>query len=230
MPCRPVQSVLLALALVCTALAVAACNIVGPVAYLVEGPAMVPAEFTLEDRATVVFIDDRANIVDRAGAVNPRQVRQQIAERASEDLMVEELVTTTISPRDAMAYALRRDRNEELLPIDAIGRAVGAAQVIYVEMLSFAVSPDGVTPRPSAGVRVRVIDVERRERLFPDPSTDEVARVVRPVFPAMSMGSYQTRATRLAIYEMMADELGSSIAKLFYEHDPRELGRNLEPR
>ena len=144
--------------------------------------------------------------------------------------MVKKLVTTTISPRDAMGVVASRDRHGELMPIDAIGRAVGAEQIIYVQMLAFSGTSDGVTPRPTARCRVRIIDVAQRVRLYPPPESQEVSRLIevntREVDPAM----LRSTASRLKVYQALADETGEAIAKLFYKHEVKELGGSLEPR
>lgn len=208
------------------AIALSGCNILGPLAYFAEGPPSVNAEYTLPDRPTVVFVDDRANVIGS----NAPAIRRAIADKASEDLMVKKLVTTTISPRDAMGVVATSDRHGELMPIDGIGRAVGAEQIIYVQMIAFSGTSDGVTPRPTAICRVRVIDVAERERLYPPPDSQEASRLVqvniREVDPAM----LRSTASRLKVYEALAEETGGQIAKLFYKHEIKELGGSLQPR
>ncbi|MCZ6542142.1 MAG: hypothetical protein O6768_00585, partial [Planctomycetota bacterium] len=84
------------------------CNIVGPVAYLALGPPKVEAQFLLVDRPTLVFVDDRNNAIP----LNASRIRRAIADKASTDLMAKEILTKTISPRDAMALTRQRDRND----------------------------------------------------------------------------------------------------------------------
>jgi hypothetical protein len=220
--CLPALLLVLALG----ASALGGCNIVTPAAYIIHGPPQVDAEYTLADRPTVVFIDDRENLV------NPVSFRRVIADKVSQDLMVKKLVTRTISPQDAMMLASRRDSASDVMPIDAIGRAVGAEQVIYVEMLGFADHMEGGVPRAVALCRVRVIDVEKRERLFPAPSEQsaEPGRVLQIITREFSPDLYRSRGTRQQIVQTLSEETGERIAKLFYRHEPRELGRSLNPR
>lgn len=200
------------------------CNIVGPASYIVMGQGKVDAEYALQDRPTVVFIDDRENLV------NPVMLRRAIAEKASEELMVQEIVTRTISPSDAIQLVSRYDTNEEVMPIDAIGRAVGAEQIIYVEMVSFDESMDGFTPRAAGTCRVRVIDVANRARLFPPPEADVPYRTLQVVTEEVSTELYRSRTSRMQIGELLAAQMGDRIAKLFYHHEARELGRRLTPK
>ena len=46
-------------------LVTAGCNVIVPVAYVIEGPGTIPAEFTLRDTSTAVFVDDRDSAFPR---------------------------------------------------------------------------------------------------------------------------------------------------------------------
>ncbi len=129
-----------------------------------------------------------------------------------------------------MALTRQRDRNERLLPIEAIGEIVGAEQVIYVEMVSFVGSPDGFTPRASAVCRVKVIDVANRTRVFPAPDAEEPWQLVSVTTRAVDLELYRTPAGRRQIEQMLAERLGDRVAKLFYRHVPDELGSRLQQR
>lgn len=196
------------------------CNIVGPVAAVAAGPPKVDAMYTLADVPTVVFIDDRNNLV------SPASLRRSIAERASQELMVNEVVANTISPQDALLIASRSDRASELMGIEDIGRAVGAQQVVYVAITAFKDTPDGYTPRPLASAEVKVIDVVNRQRVFPAGSGTpgwEVKTLGKPIDPTM----YASRASRLQVYEALAQQLGDEVAKVFYKHEYKEVGERL---
>jgi hypothetical protein len=211
----------------CAALlaSVTSCNIVGPAAYFIDGPPTVPAEFVLPDVPTVIFIDDRQNVV------NPVSLRRVIADQCSQDLMVKKQLTTTISSQDAMSLASVNDRNSKVMSLEEIGLAVGAKQVIAVEMIQFTESPDGgATLAPSAACRVKVLDVENRQRIYPLPDTMMPARSLVINLPPVDPALLRTRTGRLQIFEALSHETGSRIAKLFYEHEPRELGGGLAPK
>ncbi|MCI0365810.1 MAG: hypothetical protein L0Y44_00420 [Phycisphaerales bacterium] len=197
------------------------CNVIGPAAYIIDGPPSTEARHELADVPTVVFIDDRSNVV------NPISLRRVIADKASENLMIQEVLTKTISPQDAMVVAAQRERNSQILPIEEIGKFVGAKQVIYVEMAQFQTTADGYTPRPIASCRVRVIDVENRKRVFPPAESPVQAQVVNVAAREFSPELFRTRAGRLKVLEGLAIETGDRIAKLFYKHETKELGKNL---
>lgn len=201
------------------------CNIVAPAAYIVAGTGKVDAQYELPDRKTVVFVDDRANVI----RFNTFATRQAIAESVTMDLMKEKILTDTIRPADAVAYARANDRYENPLAIDELGRELGAEQVIYIEMIGFTMSADGVSPRPASRCRVRVIDVENRERLFPADDS-EPGRVVDTGIREIDPVSLRDRSARLKVAHALAEKTGDAVAKLFYEHEARELGGNLQPR
>jgi hypothetical protein len=105
---------------------------------------------------------------------------------------------------------------------------VGAEQIVYIEMLVFQDS-EGQIPRPVAACRVRVIDVENRERIFPPPDAERPFRILEVRMREVNPDLYRSRATRYQISESLANELGDRIAKLFYRHE-RDLGGRLQPR
>ncbi len=203
----------------------ASCNIVAPATYLAMGQPKQPARYEPEDRPTVVFVDDRNSAIP----VNSSRVRGNIADKITMDLIEEEVISegNMINPRDAMALARTRDREGNLLSMQAIGEASRAEQILYVEMLSFRGSPDNETPRPSAAVRVKIIDVMNLVRLF--PPADGVAKweEVLVVGPPVSPDLYQSNHGRRQIEQMLAGLVGDRVAKLFYRHVPDELGSRL---
>src|SRR5687768_12660615 len=93
-----------------------ACNIIGPAAYILEGPPTIAAQHELADVPTVVFIDDRSNVV------NPVSLRRVIADKVSEELMVRKALTTTISSQDAMTLTRQRERNNVIMPMEEIAK------------------------------------------------------------------------------------------------------------
>jgi len=217
------QAIVAILAQAVVLLLVGGCNIVGPASYIVGGTGDVEAEYVLPDVPTVVFVDDRANVV------NPVSLRRVIADRISQDLMEEKVLTLTISPQDAMAVAKQRERANEIMSIEDIGRAVGAKQVIYVQMMQFRDTPDGSTPRPAGMCQVKVIDVESQQRTYPAKESKDSVRTVqvsgRPVDPE----TYRTRTGRLSVFNDLALMMGQHVGRLFYKHEPRAAGQNINP-
>jgi hypothetical protein len=200
-------------------LCVGGCNIAGPVANVIQGPPKMDAQYILADVPTVVFIDDPRNVV------NPVTLRKVIAETASQQLMMNEVLTTTISPQDAIAITQRSDRSGDKMSVEDIGRSVGAQQVIYVQMQTFAHTPDGFTPRPVASAQVKVIDVAAGQRVFPEEGE---GWPVNASGAAVSPSVFSTRSSSVKVFEALAHVLGAEIAKVFYRHEYQELGTRLK--
>lgn len=214
----------LVMACLVAAAGLSGCNYISAGAYIVSGGAKRDAEYKLQDRPTVVVVDDRRNVV------NPTTLRRRIADRVSQELLDNDLVTKVIDPRDAMGAMSREDRYSEPMPMDEIGRAVGAEVLIYVNMTRFTNSADGRTPQPLASGNVRVIDVTNREKLFPAPDSEQEARAVQVKMPEMDPSAFQTRSSANKVYRELANEFGREVAKRFYRHPVRDLGGNLNPR
>jgi hypothetical protein len=221
---------LAAIALAVTAaLTLTACNILAPAAYFLGGTGKVDAEYELNEYKTVVFVDDRGNVI----ASNAPALRLAIADQLVDELIDNKALPAglILDPRDAQGLVRSRDRHGELLPIDEIGRLVGADQIIYIEMIQFALTPDGVTPTPTAACRMRVIDVANRKRLFPDPEdTQQPFRQVSTKLQAVDPQLFESRASRVGVYKTMAAKLGRDLGKIFYRHEAVDLGERLQPR
>ena len=213
---------------VALAAAPSGCNIVAPAVYLIGGLPKKPADYTLIDVPTVVFVDDRANVI----GTNSRGVRLAIADKVSSELLVHELVTEVISSRDAIGMAIRNDRHQNLMAIDEIARSVGAEQIIFIQMANFGVAQDGAAPAPMASGQLRVIDAVNKKKLFPEP-TDETAIGTWPVnawLREIDPSAMGDTTTRVQVYEALANKFGIESARIFYEYVPDDIGTRLDPK
>ncbi len=199
------------------------CNYLVPASYIIDGPPSIDAQYTLPDRKTVVFVDDRTNLLSRT------QLRAVIGDKVSTVLMKQGLVTDTIATRDAIAIARKDETVDKPIPISEIGQRVGADTIIYVQIEDFALSAPGGIARPSAQATVKVIDVSGRSRLYPAPS-ELKGQPVSTSMREVSEDLYQSTAGRRQIEDILAAEIGAEVAKLFYKHEVTELGKNLGVR
>ncbi|MHC4909436.1 MAG: hypothetical protein ACYTF9_06930 [Planctomycetota bacterium] len=216
----------LSAALLLVAMAIAGCNILGPAFFILHGPPRTPAMYELEDRKTLVFIDDRNSTIP----LNKDSIRRTIGQVTSENLMTKKVLTETVRPEDAIALSRANDRFNETMAIDEIGRQVGADQVIYVNMVGFELTPDGVTPNPGAAAYIKVIDVTNTKRLFPGPSASDLGHPVSTSMGAISAEVVKSRSGQAKAYDALAKYFAVEIAKVFYEHETTELGSRLDPR
>lgn len=216
------RTVVIASILLAVLLASGGCNVASAVAYATTPNPVQEAEYELQDKPTVIFVDDRRN------QVNPVRFRRTIADVLSEDLLEEELVSDVISPRDATAAARQLDRGSRPASVVRVGELVGAEQVIYVEMLNFSLSRDGFSPDPFANCNVRVIDVGGKKRMFPPlEKGDSKSFLLQVSLPAEKSQGLTDSRVRQFLGESLAKETGHRISQLFYDHEIPAVGANL---
>jgi len=179
----------------------------------------VDAVYRIENRSTAVLVDDPS--------VPPRlptpDLSTLIAARLGEALAEADAVSNVISAvRDLAA----REENFHRWPIDRIGDAVGAEQVIYVHVDAFELTEDGVMYRPRASARVKVVDAASGERLFPARGQGDSLAVTTKM-PYQSMEG-ATATTNRIIGSRLAEQLARQIARLFYKHKAPEPGDRVD--
>ena len=198
------------------------CNIIVPVSYVIEGPGTIPAEFTLRETTTAVFIDDRNNDLPRTA------LRAMVGVEITQRLIDNDAVpgSMLVDSRDVMALVRSLETSDRRVSIERIAREAGVEQLIYVEVKGFALTLDGFTPRPTAVASIKVLDVAADTKVFPgggNPGGREVVGQVREVDPS----NYQSFAKRRRVEDDLAFKLGETVAELFYEHERIDLGENL---
>jgi len=213
-----------AIALIAAAALLAApgCNMAVPALYVVQGPPKRPAMYTLPaDRKVVVFVDDRHNVISRL------QLRAALGDDVSNEFRRLKLVNDVVSGRDLIAYVRRVETSAKRVSIEELGDAVKADIVVYVEMESFALSPDGATPKPVASAYVKVVDVKAKERLFPPLGGDPKGHPVASELDSQMPDAFRTSAQRRRMEDMLEKKLADDIAKLFYEYEPKNFGEGV---
>lgn len=184
----------------------AGCNVIGAIAYKASGDPTVPAVFPLPpDKKTLVLVENFHN---------PAALRLESDAVARH--LAEELKMHGAGPviETAATDALRQSRGDayRAMPVDAIGRALGAGQVIYVDLEEFeithALASDMLGGRAEA--RVRVVD-EAGKVLWPTDSAAGYAVAVKVQPQRAAPGSDEFTARR-ELHAKLADR----IAKLFY--------------
>lgn len=226
-PTNP-RTVLAAALLGLASAALASCNIVTPVVYAIEGPGQIDAEYTLPDKKTVVFVDDPSTILPRSA------LRGTLGDAVSFELMQRELLTSTVATRDAIAIARASSGGDagNLASNEAIARALDCTQVIHIQPVIFDLAGrsdiEGI--KPTASARVKVIDLDARNRTYPSAEMMPDGREVTASIREKDSQVLRTRAGRAQVEDELIAELGNEIAKLFYKHDRIDLGKNLGTR
>lgn len=199
-----------------------ACNILVPASYVVGGTGMNPAEHELDEVKTLVFVDDRKNVLPRT------VLRANLAKSISLMIMEKQLVSSTIDPADVMAMVRTRERNGQIMSIESIARDVGVRQVIFIEMESFSRLQRNLSLRPNAACLVRVMHYDKGGRVYPkadlgDAGTRRVSAQLREVAPENLNSTSDRRRVEMAVTEQLA----INVVKLFHKHEARDLGENL---
>lgn len=207
----------------CTGLAVAlvgsaGCNIVGPAVYFIHGPEKIDAQFELpEDKAVVIFIDDRENVL------RDRSMRTVIA-RATEQALLDGDAAPKgeIISSEGIAAVTAADRWGRPQGIAQVGQAVGADIVIYATIDTFTLSADGTSLSPTGAMRVKVVDTESRERLW--PTGDQEWAPVGTVVPRRDGTVPSSLSARVSEEHNLAKRMGADLANIFLRHlaNPRE--------
>ncbi len=191
---------------------IAGCNIATTAAYVLQGPAKVEAQTELDrKRPTVVFIDDRSSKVPR------RSLRVVVGQTAEEDMIAERVIDADmmIAAQSILRAAMSEDADEPMSVAD-LGRAVGADVVVYVTIDAWTLSKDGGSYSPLVSARVKVIDAAERARIWPGDDRG-YPLLIEPAASASNVPS--SSAERSAAHNELAERVGRSIAKLFYNSD-----------
>ncbi len=211
---RPPHRALTAFLLV--TLALAGCNILGPMGYFIAGPAKREPLFNLDPaRTSVVFIDDRESRIGHSA------LRRQMSAK-SEEVLLEKAAVVDLLSSDAVLASTVRDRFGQPRSIVTIGREIGAEVVIYATIDSFSLSPDGVSLRPTATARLKVIDVTEDKRVW--PVEPQRWHSVTATVPRVGGEMPTSVGARMEMLSVLADRMGQEIAHVFVKHlaDPSE--------
>lgn len=215
---RPLLYCVLCSSAAIAAILPAGCNILGPAAFVLSGPATIDAEFRLPDQPTVVFVDDRRNVLANRG------IRSYLGDKTGEYLLRHKVLNVekqhSIRTGGALAAA-RGDEQGHLLSLEEIGEKVGARQVIYIDMLTFQIETTDGESHTHAQFAVKVIDVETRTRIFPDPESGPPARtMVVSLPPERTYQPIFNRETRREAELALAVLIADKVSKIFYKHEP----------
>lgn len=191
--------------LLCLA-AVAGCTIIGVAAAKLSPPPEIPPQYVLAPEPTLLLVENYNN---------PASLRIQgdsICRAVFDDLLASG-VAPMVDPDDAAALRKRDVEAYRKMPLDAIGKAVGANQVIYVDLQSFEVTHALASELYSgaAMARVRVVG-SNGEVLWPTDSAGGYPVVVK-VNPRRTAAGVGEDAVR----QQLTEELALKIGRLFHK-------------
>lgn len=225
----PTSSLLLpvTMLLLCTVL-LAGCQSVGFFSQVLF-PEKTVAVFDLPPVKTAILVDDTNNQLG-----NPTHTGV-IAQRMFFDLVQGKKLT----PEQVIDYQYVRDLEAKLgtdferTPVDQIGKMLGADQVIHVniDFVQMSVQPGIIEPK--AIVTLKVIDVNKSERLFPPPSpvtnidsleTSKRGYRITVELPRKVMMEVDD-STQNLLLRTLSEQIGYQAARVFYTHLHEEDGK-----
>jgi len=205
---RFVRNVFLSLCVAAVLPAVCGCNIFGFLGASANGPDDVPAQYVPKKESMLV-------LAESYGAAPSADIDSQYLSYALTKNLKDHNVAPTI---DQKVLVQIRDANGEQydkMTITAIGRAVGAKQVLYVQITSAQLEqPSGSDQvRGAMSAKVRIVDCDTGETRWPAGSrTGAVVQI--------QTNWARTSTSQTKIHDTMADDLAEAIGKLFHSYTP----------
>jgi hypothetical protein len=168
----------------------------------------VPREYRLAEVPTLVLVEnyDQPSVNDVDA--------QRLAERITKKLTAEN--AAPMVPVQKVRDLREKDRAAlRKMTIPQVGEAVGAEQVIYVNLTEFVVDSDasGTIHRAIASADVRVVDVRTASTLWP--------KDVASGHPITETGKWirgDSLQHESQIREPVYEKVSAAVAKLFYDH------------
>ena len=195
--------------LAAVALAGGGCAAVGSVLYVAFGAPEVDAQFVPPKQPTLVLVE---NYQDQdAGSADGDTVARAVGDKLHEHAELDVVDPDKVVPLRTEQASAFHD-----MSIPAVARAVGAKQVVYVNLVESetTVDPTGAAVHATATARVRVVDAATGDVLWPkgQPRGSELSAKME------YERSDSTQGTAMR-GEMLA-QLSDRIAKLFYKWKP----------
>lgn len=185
------------------------CYAVGAVMHVAFGPPAVDAVYTPQKQSTLVLVE---NYQDQdAGSVDGDTVARLLGEKLHAHAELDVVDPEKVVPlRTEQAAAFRE------MKIPEIGKAVGAKQVVYINLIESQSTPDptGATVHATATARIRIVDVDKGTVLWPQGQPKGYEITARMPFDRTDS------AQGAAMRGEMLDQLSDRIAKLFYKWKP----------
>ncbi|HEY0009815.1 MAG TPA: hypothetical protein VGB55_13895 [Tepidisphaeraceae bacterium] len=193
-----------------TLLAVAGCNVLGAAIYKIGGEPDVPAEHTLEQRPTLVLVE---NFVNPDLAANDAEF---LARKVYTGLQAQN-AAPLVPYEKLLELRSSRGRTFSKMTTKQIGEAVGAEQVLYISLEGGGVTSmgGGSVLQGNASAMVKVIDVKSGNSLWPIELSDGRA-ISFETDPTHGTDRYRPDEVRTALYSGLA----TNIVRLFHKWKP----------
>lgn len=195
----------------------ASCNVVAPIAMIIEGPPKDEALFKLDSaRPTLILVDDTLNIL-------PRPSFRQVMAKKAQELLLNEGVLKKVIDHGAAYAIISRDREGQVTSLTEIAHQVGADIVVAVTIDSFGIAGAQNEMEMVCNFRVKVVDATKNtgNRVWPPASVPEGApAMARYRLPTAT--KIDTNAAAYAAQNALSEQTGRAIAQVFYTHPKSE--------
>jgi hypothetical protein len=189
------------------------CDALGALIYKTSGPTSVDAKFVLPKESTLVLVENRRNPAE--GEFDADEIARNVG-----DELKKHDVAPLIDPDKVTRVRDADPVKFNTMAITALGRAVDARQVVYVNLIESGIESDASESslHGKATARVRVVEVKTGQTLWPlDSNTGGIELSVE-----IPYSSRTDPVTASAMHNAMVSRLSDSIAKLFYEWHPED--------
>jgi hypothetical protein len=186
------------------------CQVVGAIVAKTQGPEKILAMYVPKKVPTLILSEHAA------GAAVDDVSSQDIGRRVA-DTWADQKLSPLIDLSKLEEFHLRRLDTYDKMSMVAIGKALGAQQVLYIDVRDNHDESAGGsdTIRARASVRVRMIDVATGQTLWPPDAAEGFALDAETQF--QSRGEGVSESTQ---FEQVRAMIADKIVKLFYTHLP----------
>ncbi|HYO11451.1 MAG TPA: hypothetical protein VER17_20980 [Tepidisphaeraceae bacterium] len=198
--------------LLLTLLPLSGCAAAGVLAYKVAGPPPVEAKFTPRQAAMLVLVENFRN------ASSAQAHSELLAAYLAEELTANK-VAPLVPPEKLRELQDARPGDYSRMSITAVGRAVGAEQILYVQLQRSDVIPlqGGDALQGQAHAVVKLIDAATGDTLWPTDVSDGHA-----VSAGTSLGT-QGGTDPMDVRQRMYRSLAVQIDRLFHKWKPDDM-------
>ena len=186
------------------------CQLIGVLAYKASGGPTIPAQYAPAKTPTVILVENYTN---------PAALRLEgdaVARHLAQELKTHK-VAPVVEPLAVESHRQSQGAAYRRMPVDAIGRGVGAKQIIYVDLQRFDVTQALASEMlgGTAEARVRVVDDAGRV-LWPTDSAAGYPVLAKVQPQRVPAGGDRGGAAEFAVRRQLHADLADRIAKLFY--------------
>lgn len=195
------------LSIILSMLLAGGCNVMGIGSYVAGGGMKSPPEYKLPKQPTIVLVENYQN--PDLYAVPAERIG-----RAISDELTDNKAATMVDPVKVADLKTSDPADFHKMDIPALGRAVGAKQIIYVNLVTLSADTPqgGERLAGKAEARVRVVDAETGKTLWPLDTTG--GRIVQY---QTSYAAQISDAQRAQVEDQICQNMSSKIARFFHE-------------